>query len=655
VVESPTKARTLGKFLGPAYQVTATMGHIRDLPEKKIGVTIDDNKIHLDYVQTGKQKERMKEISNYANEAKKIYLATDPDREGEAIAFHVAELLKKTNTDKTSASRMKRISFHEITEKAVKEALENSHEIDMPLVDAQQARRVIDRLVGYKLSPLLWAKVRKGLSAGRVQSVAVRLVCEKEVEIEAFKSEEYWEIQVLLQKESKNPKIRFLVKLAEKNDKKIQIINSEQAGEVEKELRTSEYVVKNIEKKDFKRTPSAPFTTSVLQQTAANKFGWTPKRTMQVAQSLYELGFITYHRTDSTNIANEAAVATKDLIIEKYGERYALNKPRFFKTKSKVAQEAHEAIRPTDVRRMFDEQNSVFNKDQDKLYELIWKRFVACQMAEVTGESVSIGVKAGEYILIVKGETINFDGWYRVQSFGEDQDKPEKLPELMVGEKLEFADLLKEQKFTQPPARYNEASLIKKLEEMGIGRPSTYASILATIQDRQYVEKIDRRLKPTALGVAANEFLTVNFAKVLDYSFTAKMEDELDEIANGDLDWQKTVAEFWFPLSADIENVKQTAERVKVIVEKTGDKCPKCNEGDVVVRIGKFGRFLACDKFPDCNYRANYVNKIGVLCPKCGGDVILRKTRSQKSFYGCSNYPKCDFASWTKPKEASKI
>ena len=644
-MESPTKARTLGKFLGSGYQVTATMGHVRDLPEKKIGIKITGDKIEPEYVQTSKQKERTKEIGQFVKQAEKIYLATDPDREGEAIAYHVAEILK--------LKKMKRIVFHEITEKAVKEALENAHEIDMPLVDAQQARRVIDRLVGYKLSPLLWAKVRKGLSAGRVQSVAVRMVCEKEKEIEAFKSEEYWDIQVELKKLSVDND-QLIVKLVEFKDEKVRIDNENRAIEVEKDLRGSEYAVEKVDKKDFRRTPPAPFTTSVLQQTAANRFGWSPKRTMQVAQSLYELGYISYHRTDSTNIAAEALEAARSLIVSLYGEKYALNQPRLFKTKSKVAQEAHEAIRPTDVNNQTSTISLQLNKDQEKLYELIWKRFVACQTADVTGVSINVSVKAGEYKLVAKGETISFEGWYKVGQKS-DEEEQVKLPELEMGNKLEFVDLTKEQKFTQPPARYNEASLIKKLEEMGIGRPSTYAPILATIQDRQYVEKVDRRLKPTALGVAANEFLTQNFAKVLDYGFTARMEDELDEVANGKRNWQKIVAEFWQPLSLDVENVKQTAERVKVVVEKTGEKCSKCQQGNVVIRIGKFGRFLACDKFPDCDYRANFVNKVGMPCPKCGGDVILRKTRSQKSFYGCSNYPKCDFASWTKPKEAVKM
>jgi len=652
VVESPTKAKTLGRFLGSGWQLAATMGHIRDLPEKKIGIKIErvkdkdgDYKFSPEYVQTGKQKERMKEILEFAKVAENIYLATDPDREGEAIAFHVNELLRVK-------SPVHRISFHEITDKAVSEALSNPGEINMPLVDAQQARRMIDRLVGYKLSPLLWAKVRKGLSAGRVQSVAVRLVCDKEKEIEAFKSQEYWEVEVILQKINEI-KTQFSVDLTEKNNRKLKIENGEQAELIEKDLQNSIYEVGKIEKKDFKRTPPAPFTTSVLQQTAANRFGWTPKKTMQIAQSLYELGHITYHRTDSTNVATEAVEAARQLIVGAYGSKFALEKPRLYKVKSRVAQEAHEAIRPTDLSQTLNSKFEVLNKDQDKLYELIWKRFVACQMAEATGVSMTVDVKAGEYLLEAKGEKVEFEGWTKVYNEGREeaqQEKETELPPLAVGERLDFVKLVKAQKFTQPPARYNEASLIKKLEEMGIGRPSTYAPILSTIQDRQYVEKVERRLKPTALGIAANEFLTSNFARVLDFGFTAKMEEELDEIANGKMAWQKTLGEFWGPLSMEVERVKQTAERVKVEVEKTGEICPKCQKGEVIVRIGKFGRFLACSLFPECDYRANYVNKIGIPCPKCGGDVILRKTRSKKSFYGCSNYPKCDFASWVKPK-----
>ena len=638
IVESPTKARTLAIFLGDDYRIEASYGHIRDLPQKRLGIGIE-NDFEPEYTQTVKQKERIISLKRLSVDAQKIYLATDPDREGEAIAWHISQVL-------SAQKKVLRVTFHEITKTAIEEALKTPGEIDMKLVDAQQARRILDRLVGYKLSPLLWKKIRRGLSAGRVQSVAVRLVVEREREIEAFKPEEYWDINVVLKNvQSSVFSVRFIGEIKNQTD----------AEEIEKKLLNTEYRVLNIDKKDFKRTPPAPFTTSTLQQAAANRLGWSAKRTMQIAQGLYEEGHITYHRTDSTNIAAEAAVMSKEFIVASYGKEYALEKPRFYKTKSKVAQEAHEAVRPTDVSTQPSVLSAQLNKDQAKLYEMIWKRFVACQMAEARGVTVTITVTGGEYKLQAKGETVSFDGWYRISA--QDSEKSAQLPEAKEGEKLDFMDLKSEQKFTEARARYNDASLIKALEEMGIGRPSTYAPTLSTIQDRQYVEKIDKRFKPTSLGVAVNDFLMTNFADIVDYQFTAEMEGKLDDIANGDQKWIPVLSEFWEPFSAKLTLVQDTAERVKIEVETTGEKCPKCSEGDVIIRIGKFGRFLACSRFPDCAYKANYQNKTGQKCEKCTsagsvpvGDVIIRKTRTGRSFYGCSNYPKCDFASWTKPK-----
>ncbi len=633
IVESPTKARTLGRFLGDGYKIEASYGHIRDLPQKKLGIKIDG--FEPEYVQTAKQKQKTEEIKRLSKEATKIYLATDPDREGEAIAWHINEVLR-------SKKKVLRVTFHEITKHAIDEALKNPKSIDMPLVEAQQARRILDRLVGYKLSPLLWKKIRRGLSAGRVQSVAVRLVVEREREIEAFKPQEFWQIFVDLKKIQG---ARFKVQLA------AEIKNQVEAEEIENKLVGSVFIVHSIEKKDFRRVPPAPFTTSTLQQAAANRLGWSAKRTMQVAQGLYEEGHITYHRTDSTNIAAEATQMAKLLIVKLFGTNYALDKPRFFKTKSKVAQEAHEAIRPTVVER-FKIQGSGFNRDQEKLYEMIWSRFVACQMAEVWGETTKITVKAGEYSLEAKGEIVKFDGWYKVANGDKAQDSVlnAQLPEMIEGEKLEFVELTKEQKFTQPSARYNDASLIKALEEMGIGRPSTYAPTLSTIQDRQYVEKIDKRFKPTSLGLAVNDFLVANFPNIVDYEFTANMEYGLDEVAAGEKKWQPLLSDFYIPFAKQLEGVTQTVERVKIEVEKTGEKCPKCGQGGEIIRLGKFGKFLACSRYPECDYKANYQNKTGQKCVKCGGDVIIRKTRSGRTFFGCSNYPKCDFASWTKPK-----
>ncbi len=632
-MESPTKARTLAKFLGSGYKIEATMGHIRDLPEKKLGIDIRKN-FEPTYVQTSKQKERIKTIGELAGKADTVYLATDPDREGEAISWHISQLLGAR-----SQELVKRVTFHEITKTAIDHALKNPGIIDMKLVDAQQARRILDRLVGYKLSPLLWKKVRRGLSAGRVQSVAVRLVVEREREIEAFKPQEYWEILVKL-KNSKNQKLE--TKLI------TELKNQSEAERIEKGLISAQYEVASIEKKDFKRTPPAPFTTSTLQQAVANRIGWSAKKTMQVAQNLYEEGFITYHRTDSTNIAQEACKTTRDFIIKNYGQNYALDKPRIYKTKSKVAQEAHEAIRPTNLGASSQELGASLNKDEQKLYELIWKRFVACQMEEVLGESTKIAVTTDKYKLETKGEVIKFDGWYKV--LGKESDE-NILPDLKINEILNFVSLEKIQKFTQGPTRYNDASLIKAMEELGIGRPSTYAPTLTTIADRQYVDKNqDKRYVPSALGIAVNDFLVTNFGDIMGYKFTASLEDTLDAIANGKKKWQPVISEFWEPFSQKLTSVQDNSLRVKVGTEETGDKCPKCKDGDVLIRVGKFGKFLACSKYPECEYKANFQAKIGQKCPKCSdGDVILRKTRSSRTFYGCSNYPKCDFASWNRP------
>ena len=659
IVESPTKAKTLSRFLGEGYNVVATYGHITDLPEKKIGIVIkrlSDEVIEFkpEYVVVAKQKERIEEIKRLSDSAKQIYLATDPDREGEAIAWHVVSTLPKK-----SGSKIKRIVFHEITKRAIDEAINNPREIDGMLVDAQQARRVLDRLVGYKLSPLLWKKVRRGSSAGRVQSVALRLVVEREREIEAFKQEEYWDIWVQL----RNQISEFKTKLITKNTDKIQLQNQDQAREAENDLRAARYSVDKVEKKEFRRTPPAPFTTSTLQQMAANRLGWSAKKTMQVAQSLYEGGYITYHRTDSTNLAQEAVTALADYISQIYGKQYALSSPRIYKTKSKVAQEAHEAIRPTDVTSQHLEQGDYSNKDQLRLYELIWKRFVACQMAEVEGVSVRVSVSGQAesriYGLEARGESINFDGWMKIYDKGSGIQEIENngngentmnIPELKEAEELNFVDLTSEQKFTQPPARYNDASLIKALEDRGIGRPSTYAPTLSTIQDRLYVERIEKRFKPTSLGMAVNDFLVANFPTIIDYGFTALMEDQLDDIANGTRQWQPVVSDFYGPFEKALNIANDTAARVKVEVEATGEKCAKCQTGDVVIRMGRFGKFLACSRYPECDFKANYVEKINMACPKCSdGQVIVKRTKSRKTFFGCSNYPKCDFASWTRP------
>lgn len=674
IVESPTKAITLGKFLGGEYVVKATMGHVRDLPEKEMGIDIEHD-FKPEYVLISKKKDGLAEIKKLAKESDQIFLATDPDREGEAIAWHISELLVKSSEVKSQkvkrkkdSGRLKRISFHEITQTAIHQAIENPREIDIPLVDAQQARRVLDRLVGYKLSPLLWKKVKRGLSAGRVQSVALRIVAEREREITAFKPQEYWEVLVELSagQEAHN----FWAKLVKSNDKKLAVGTREESAPIVSDLEVADYKVLSVDSREAIKTPPAPFTTSTLQQAAANRFGWSAKRTMQLAQELYERGLITYHRTDSTNLSEMSIGMVRDYLKQEYPPEYLPETPRFYKTKSKVAQEAHEAIRPTGLGKFTENKYPFSNRDGERLYDLIFKRFVACQMGVARSEETTVDVEArasgGQYLLQATGSRLIFDGWmklYNTQEDLEDEENRSLLPPLVQGQSLQKISVKPAQKFTQPPARYNEASLIKKLEELGIGRPSTYAPILSTIQERLYVEKVDpktglvpgKALKPTLLGLAVNDFLVANFADVVDYQFTARMEESLDEIANGEKQWVPVVREFYGPFSKELTKAGES-ERIKVELEETGEKCPECSEGTLVIRLGRFGKFISCSRFPECKYRRQYVPKLeGAKCPLDGGDVVLRKTRKGKVFYGCVNWPGCKWASWTKPRGTESV
>ena len=638
----------------------ATMGHVRDLPEKKLGIDFKHN-FEPEYVISTGKKEIIEGLEKSAKGAEKIYLATDPDREGEAIAYHVAYMISSNSKLKTQNSKLSRITFHEITKQAIGEALSHPGGINMDLVEAQTARRILDRLVGYKLSPLLWQKVRRGLSAGRVQSVAVRLIVEREKEIEKFVPIEYWEIEVLLQKFvggalPDTPK--FLAKLVKKNGEKIEIKNQVEAEPTVSELEKAGYEIYGIDKKEIKRNPYPPFTTSTLQQAGANRLGWSSKKTMQVAQQLYEEGLITYHRTDSTNLNIEAIQSARVFINTNYGKEYLPEELRFYKTKSKSAQEAHEAIRPTSLDSILKIKDQISKIEEEKLYELIWKRFVACQMnpavVEVTTLTTQAEAEKNIYLLETKGVLEKFDGWRKlygkVEETDENGEKIESLPEVVVGDELKMLEVKPEQKFTQPPPRYSEASLIKTLEELGIGRPSTYAPTISTIQERNYVEKHEKVFSPTPLGMAVTDFLLEYFPDILDYQFTAKMEGDLDEIANGVKQRVPVLTEFYTPFEQKLEGVKRVAQRVAVETEATGENCPLCKEGSVVIRIGKYGKFLACSRFPACKYRAPYVKKVeGFKCPKCGSDVVYKKTKKGKGFYGCSNYPQCNFASWRKP------
>lgn len=662
IVESPTKARTLQRFLGKNYQIEASMGHIRDLPKSEFGV--DTQSFEPKYIIPRAKKKKANELKKLAGSAKTIWLASDPDREGEAIAWHIKELLVGSSESKL----IQRVVFHEITEEAIKEAFNHPREIDLKLVDAQQARRILDRLVGYKLSPLLWQKVKRGLSAGRVQSVALRLIAERQREIDAFKPVEYWIVEAQL-KDGET----FLATLIELNGKKLVIKNEEEAKGHVAALEKAKYQVFKIAKKTVKRYPYPPFTTSTLQQAASNRLGFSAKKTMSLAQNLYEHGLITYMRTDSVNLAPSAVSATRDYIKKFLGKSYLPQVPRAYKSKSKNAQEAHEAIRPTKVdllsSHIKDENGLV--RDHARLYELIWKRFVASQMNEALVDQTSVDIKAIDpsltaqdelrfYLLRSTGSVIRFDGWLKLYQSNKYQGEEEQekgsegkiLPELNEDEDLKLEQLLPTQHFTEPPPSFNEASLIKKMEELEIGRPSTYAPILSTIQERFYVERIDRKFIPTLLGLTVIDFLVKYFPDIVDYSFTAQMEDELDEIARGERAWQPTMKAFYGPFEKKLEETEGRAEKIKMEVEKVDKVCPECGKG-LVVRFGKFGKFLACSGFPECKHTEAFEDVSDARCPTDGGDIVIRHTKAGKTFYGCKNWPDCKFASWTKPKIAS--
>lgn len=641
IVESPTKARTLSRFLGKEYELEATMGHIKDLPKTKLGIDVEKN-FKPEYILIERKIEAIEKIKKAAKKAGKIYLATDPDREGEAIAAHVK--------DELNGKQISRIVFHEITKTAVEKAIKNPRAIDKNLVEAQIGRRVLDRLVGYKLSPLLWKKIRRGLSAGRVQSVTVRLIVEREREIEKFKPVEYWEIFC----ELKTPRAeQLVVKLIKIDDKKADIKNKKTAEKAVSDLKKADYKVSDVKKREIKKNPYPPFTTSTVTQGCARLFFWSAKKTMSIAQKLYEEGLITYHRTDSTNISSLAIKKAREFIGKEFGENYLPEKARLFKTKSKVAQEAHEAIRPTKITRATI-QDSRFKKDAEMLYGLIWKRFVASQMIASIYDETVIEVLAKQYLLRVSGQMMKFDGWRKVLA-SKKENGAVQLPEVSVNEILQLIKVNSEQRFTEPPSRFNEASLIKTLEKLEIGRPSTYAPIISTIQIRNYVEKKEGRFYPTPIGVAVNDFLIKNFPDVFEYQFTAEMENDLDKIANGKTEWTASIKKFWNPFEKKLKDVEKNSKRVKIETEKLGKKCPKCEKGELVVRIGRFGKFISCSRFPDCDYTEKYIEKIGMKCPDCKkGDVIIKQTRKGRKFYGCSKFPDCKWASWRNPKVEKK-
>ena len=642
IVESPTKAKTITKFLGPKYRVLSSYGHIRDLPKSELGVDVDHN-FEPKYIIPTKAKKTASMLKKEAKEAKTIILATDEDREGEAIAFHLAEILNLDNKEQ------QRIVFHEITKQAIENALKNPRDINKNLVNAQQARRILDRLVGYKLSPFLWKKIVKGLSAGRVQSVAVRFIVEREQEIKAFKPQEYYTIEAELQPRETNAKTKFLSLLVKKDDKtipKLGINTKKEADGIIKNLDNAEYKVANIDKKESKRNPFPPFTTSTLQQEASKRLRWPAKFTMSVAQKLYEKGHITYHRTDSLNLSEISLAEAQKFIEKKFGKNYFPGFARKYKTKSKGAQEAHEAIRPTYPNKEPDTLK--LDDKQYRLYDLIWRRFIASQMSQAIFDSTSIDIFAKNYIFRTTGQTLKFDGFLKVYPMKYEEAE---LPILEKDEILELIKLLSHQHFTQPPSRYTEAGLIKILEENGIGRPSTYAPTISTIQARNYVQKNeDKRFEPTEIGIAVNDLLVKHFPKIVDIKFTAIMEEDFDKIAEGETEWTQVIKNFYTPFAENLANKEQEVPKQKIAEQKTDKICPKCG-APLLIKLGRFGKFYACSAFPECKHTAALERpSLGVKCPKCeDGELVEKRTRKGKIFYACNQYPKCDFALWDKP------
>jgi DNA topoisomerase-1 len=702
IVESPTKAKTISKFLGKDYTVKSSFGHVRDLPKSKLGVDVENGFIPQYTVSKDKTKV-VKELKDIAKKSKEILFATDEDREGEAISYHLAEVLD------IDPNKAKRITFHEITKRAIEEALKNPRALDLKLFDAQQARRILDRLVGYNLSPFLWRKIAKGLSAGRVQSVAVRLVVEREREIKAFKPEEYWSVEGIFLSKDQEFQAKLQAIAGKKLDK-MSLHNKEQVDEILKKLANTSYTITAVEEKQTKRSPAPPFTTSTLQQEANQLLGFSAKQTMRLAQQLYEgvelgsegsVGLITYMRTDAVNLSEQFLQEAHEVIEKTYGKKYNLAEPRRYKNKSKNAQEAHEAIRPTEVFRNPEDIKAHLDRSQFRLYNLIWRRAVATQMAEAELKNVSADItSANHYVFRATGQTILFDGWLKLYP---EKAKENLLPELIKGKPVTCKELTPEQHFTEPPARYSDATLVKALEEYGIGRPSTYAPTIATIEDRGYVERDDKKkLQPKDIAYLVNDLLVEHFPQIVDFQFTAQMEENLDDIAEGKKDWQPIIATFYHPFKDNLDQKDQELSKKDLTEEKTDEVCPKCGK-PMVIKVGRFGKFFACSGYPECKTTkplpeeeknlpkielseeicnkcgsqmvikhgrfgpflgcSNYPDcknikaiekKVNVKCPKCTeGDLVEKRSKRRKIFYGCNRYPDCDFALWEKPNGES--
>lgn len=644
IVESPSKAKTIGKYLGSRYNVIASVGHVRDLPKSKLGIDIDDN-FEPQYISIRGKGDLIKSLKKEASKASKVYLATDPDREGEAISWHLAFLL---DLDPEEACR---IEFNEITKDTIKEAIKHPRKINMGLVDAQQARRVLDRLVGYQISPLLWRKVRKGLSAGRVQSAALKIICDREREIEKFEPKEFWNITAEFKKGKK-----FQAKLAEANGKKIIVENKAQNDNIIKELNSGEFIVSDVKEKIRMQKPYPPFTTSSLQQDAGNKLNFNAKKTMMIAQQLYEgvdvkgrgtTGLITYLRTDSVRVSDAAKQVAKELIVSKFGAEYSAN--NVFSNKKKDIQDAHEAIRPAIIELEPELIKDSLTADQFKLYNLIWNRFMASQMSQSKSNSMQVSIANGIYGFKANGSELLFDGFRRLYNTADDEGA-RLLPSLEKDEKLKAESLKGEQSFTQPPARYTEASLVKELEDKDIGRPSTYAPIVSTLTERKYVGREKKALKPTELGFLVNDLMEEYFKNIVDAGFTANMENRLDDVEVGSQKWKDLISEFYGPFKKELDVADRAIEKIVVEDVPTGELCELCGK-PMVIKAGRFGDFIACSGYPECKNTKPIVKTIGVKCPNCGKDIVARKSKRGRIFYGCSGYPECKTVFWNKPTD----
>ncbi|MDD3852896.1 MAG: type I DNA topoisomerase [Syntrophomonadaceae bacterium] len=646
IVESAAKAKTLSKFLGKGYRIKASVGHIKDLPKSKIGIDIE-NDFEPQYITIRGKGELLKEIKDEASKANRVLLATDPDREGEAIAWHLQKAIKLPEDSSC------RIEFHEITRDAVKSAIKNPRPVDNNRVNAQQARRIMDRLVGYNLSPLLWSKVRKGLSAGRVQSVVVRIICEREEEIRKFVSEEYWTVDVDLTDVKNN---RFRARVVSFQNAKLEIPDSKAKDIIENYLLKASYKVSKIDSKEKRKKPNPPFTTSTMQQEGSKRLNFFSKRTMKVAQELYEGleigkegtgGLITYLRTDSTRVSPVAQAEAMEYIKEHFGAEYAPATANEYKSR-KSSQDAHEAIRPTSVYRTPEMVKPFLTRDQYRLYKLIWDRFVSSQMTAAVFDTIAVEINAGDYQLRAASSQLKFAGYKKVYNEQEEEEVKNPIPPLKAGQKLNLKELLPEQHFTQPPPRYTEASLVKLLEENNIGRPSTYAPIIDTILKRHYVERLNKQFVPTELGFIVVDLLKGNFTDIMKVEFTAQMEEELDLIEEGSLDWRKVVRKFYEPFEADMDKARDLIEKIEVKDEEAGKDCPQCGK-PLLIKYGRFGKFLACSGFPECRYTGSINEEAGVDCPFCSSPVAVLKTKKGRRFYGCTRYPDCNFRSWNKP------